>query len=89
MGKRILCGNKLEMDDRLGQISHVFVKRGDRPKTQKSILKVVDITKYIPVEENNVVTENDFLVHSGIKVENDGQSEIVFGQPEGGVSWRF
>ncbi len=45
---------------------------------------MVDSTKYIPVEENNVVTENDFLVHSGIKVENAGQSEIVFGHSGGG-----
>ncbi len=85
MGKRILCGNKLEMDDRLGQISHVFVKRGDRPKTQKSILKVVDNTKYVPLEESIVVSENDFSVCLDIKVENDDQSKIVFGQPKGGL----
>ena len=31
-----------------------------------------------------MVSENDFVVHSDIKVENEDRSKLVFGQPEGG-----
>ncbi len=59
---------------------------GDCPKTQKSNLKVADSTIYASVENNIVVSEKDFFAHSGIKVENDGQSEIVFGHSGGVLS---
>ncbi len=56
---------------------------GDCLKTQKLILKVVDSIKYVSEKQNTVVPENDFLVHSGIKMENDDQSELVFGRSGG------
>ncbi len=34
--------------------------KGDGLKTQRSIMKVVDNAKYVPVEENTVVSENVF-----------------------------
>ena len=58
--------------------------RGDRPKTQKSILKVEDSIQYTTIERDNVVPENNLVIHSNVKVENDDQSKLVFRQPEGG-----
>lgn len=43
-----------------------------------------DSTQCITIVSNIVVSENDFVEHSNIKVENDNQSKIVFGQSEGG-----
>lgn len=57
---------------------------GDCPKTQKSILKVEDTTQDTTIEKQEMVSENDFVVHSDIKVENEDRSKLVFGQPEGG-----
>lgn len=60
-------------------------KRGDRPKTLKLISKVGDSIQYMVVNKNKVDSRNGFNISLDIKVENDGQSETVFGQPEGGV----
>ena len=57
---------------------------GDCPKTQKSILKVEDTTQDTTIEKQEMVSENDFVVHSDIKVENEDRSKLVFGQPGGG-----
>ena len=62
----------------------VMKERGDRPKTKNSILKVEDNIQYTTIKRNNMVLENDLTVRSGIKVENDDQSKIVFGRAEGG-----
>lgn len=44
---------------------------------------MVDSIKYVPEKQNTVVPEDNFGVHSGIKMENDDQSEIVFGHSGG------
>ena len=62
-----------------------MVSGGDRPKTQKSILKVEDSIQYTTIERDNVVPENNLVIHSNVKVENDDQSKLVFRQPGGGV----
>ena len=67
----------------------VMKERGDRPKTKNSILKVEDNIQYTTIKRNNMVLENDLTVRSGIKVENDDQSKIVFGRAEGGALWIF
>lgn len=63
--------------------------RGDCPKTKDSILKVEDNPQYAATKMNNMVSENDLTVHSGIKVENEDGSKPVFGQPVGGRSSNF
>ena len=62
-----------------------MVSGGDRPKTQKSILKVEDSIQYTTIERDNVVPENNLVIHSNVKVENDDQSKLVFRQPAGGI----
>lgn len=59
-------------------------ERGERPKTKKTILKVENNIQYTTIERDNVVSENNLVIHSNVKVENDDQSKLVFGQPEGG-----
>lgn len=42
-----------------------------------------DTTQDTTIEKQEMVSENDFVVHSDIKVENEDRSKLVFGQPEG------
>ena len=59
---------------------------GDCPKTQKSILKVEDNILNMVVNKNKVNASNDFDISLAVKVENDGRSDTVFGQPGGGYN---
>ena len=43
-----------------------------------------DTTQDTTIEKQEMVSENDFVVHSDIKVENEDRSKLVFGQPVGG-----
>ena len=51
-------------------------------------LKVEDSIQYTTRERDNVVSENNLVIHSNVKVENDDQSKLVFGQP-GGITYLF
>lgn len=51
-------------------------------------LKVEDSIQYTTIERDNVVSENNLVIHSNVKVENDDQSKLVFGQP-GGITYLF
>ena len=56
----------------------------DCPKTQKSILKVGDNIRNMIENKNKIDAMNGSDISLEEKVENDGRSEIVFGQSVGG-----
>ena len=56
----------------------------DRPKTQKSILKVGNNIQNMIANKNKIDEMNGYDISLDAKVENDGRSETVFGQSGGG-----
>lgn len=56
----------------------------DRPKTQKSILKVGNNIQNMITNKNKIDEMNGYDISLDAKVENDGRSETVFGQSGGG-----
>ena len=55
----------------------------DRPKTQKSILKVGNNIQNMIANKNKIDEMNGYDISLDAKVENDGRSETVFGQSGG------
>lgn len=45
-----------------------------------------DTTQDTTIEKQEMVSENDFVVHSDIKVENEDRSKLVFGRSGGGAA---
>lgn len=58
----------------------------DRPKTQKSILKVGNNIQNMIANKNKIDEMNGYDISLDAKVENDGRSETVFGQSGGGIT---
>lgn len=57
--------------------------RGDYPKTQGLFLKVEVNTQYEIINNSEVVSGNDYMVYSDVKVENENHLKLVFGQSVG------
>ena len=72
----------LKQDSRFGSYP-IGKLGGNRPKTKTSISKVEDNIQSTAVKGNNMVPESNLMVYSDIKVENEDQSKLVFGQPGG------
>lgn len=58
---------------------------GDCPKTKNTFFKVEDSIQEIMQRKIDVVPENNLKGQSDLKVENDDQQKLVFGQSVGGA----
>lgn len=67
----------------LQNITKSYKIAGRRPKTQMSTSKVEDSTQNSKIINDIVVLENNSMIHSAAKEENDERPKLVIGQPGG------
>ena len=72
-----------------GYIIQILHKGADRPKTQNQFLKVGTEHHNSDIIKSEVGMNKNTAAVQDMKMENDGQSETVFGQSGGGMNiWK-